>query len=301
MDQPVPTGPVMSGFSHQGPIPSGSRREPRARSVDKVFEFRNVGMEFANSAGERRQVLDDISFSLAQNQFTVLIGPSGCGKTTLLQLASGLLRPTSGAVVCRNEVVRGLQEDIGYVTQDANLFPWYTLQQNVELPLMLRGVSAAERRERVREYLAFTGLSGFEKHYPHQLSGGMQKRASIVRTLIYAPSVVLMDEPFGSLDAQTKMVMQDYLLRLWAEHRTTVLFITHDLNEAVVLADNVIVLSSQPTRVRDDKDIGLTRPRNVFEPYQMDGFVDTHKALWEAFRGEVGAAFGGDQGQLNLR
>lgn len=274
---------------------------PEPPSAAKVFEFQNVGMDFVNSAGERRQVLDNISFSLEQNQFTVLIGPSGCGKTTLLQLASGLLQPTFGAVVCRSQLVRGLQKEIGYVTQDANLFPWYTLQRNVELPLILRGVPAAERRDRVRDFLAFAGLSGFENHYPYQLSGGMQKRASIVRTLIYAPSVVLMDEPFGSLDAQTKMIMQDYLLRLWAEHRTTVLFITHDLNEAVVLADNVIVLSSQPTRVKEDKQILLGRPRNVFEPYEMDGFVDTHKALWEAFRSEVGTALGDDPRDLERR
>lgn len=294
VDQSVPAGEVTASTPVSDRAVGRQRPEVGTGPVTKVFEFRNVGMEYVNRMGERRRVLDDISFSLAENQFSVLIGPSGCGKTTLLQLASGLLQPTSGSVVCRNQVVRGLQEDIGYVTQEANLFPWYTLQQNVELPLVLRGIPAPERRNRVREYLNFAGLSGFEKHYPHQLSGGMQKRASIVRTLIYTPSVVLMDEPFGSLDAQTKMIMQDYLLRLWAEHRTTVLFITHDLNEAVVLADNVIVLSSQPTRVKDDKEICLSRPRNVFEPYQMGGFVDIHKALWEAIRDEVGVAFRAD-------
>jgi NitT/TauT family transport system ATP-binding protein len=252
-----------------------------------ALEFAGVGKSFPMPSGERREVLGDISFSVMQNQFVVLVGPSGCGKSTLLQIATGLDRPTRGEVRCMGAPLRGVNPDIGYVTQQANLFPWYTLRQNVELPLTLRAVPRRERDERVREYLDLAGLTGFEDAYPDQLSGGMQKRASILRTLIYAPPIVLMDEPFGSLDAQTRMIMQEYLLEMWSQRRTTVLFVTHDLTEAVVLADNVILLTHQPTTIKEDISVSVPRPRNVYEPYQMEGFLADHERVWEGFKSEM--------------
>jgi ABC-type nitrate/sulfonate/bicarbonate transport system ATPase subunit len=157
----------------------------------------------------------------------------------------------------------------------------------VEFPLVLQRKPKIERIEKVHHYLELAGLTGFEDHYPYQLSGGMQKRGSIVRTLIYAPRVVLMDEPFGSLDAQTKMLMHSDLLRLWQEQHQTVLFVTHDLQEAVTLADNIILLSRQPTHIKATVEVKLARPRNVFEPYSMPGYVEAYDNVWNIFRSEV--------------
>lgn len=252
-----------------------------------VLELDDVRKAFVSPKGETRTVLDGVSVRLAHNQFTVLVGPSGCGKTTLLEVAVGLSSPTSGEVRCFGQPLGELRKDVGYITQQANLFPWYTLRQNVELPLQLRGVDRAERTERADRFIEIAGLTGFEDHFPHQLSGGMQKRVSIIRTLIYDPQIVLMDEPFGALDAQTRMVMQDYLLAMWAETRSTVFFVTHDLQEAVVLADNVVLLTGQPTKVKSDIAIDLARPRNVFEPYAMPGFVETYDEIWNVFKAEV--------------
>jgi len=251
------------------------------------LEFRHVSKEFHDRHGGTIPILTDISFTLRPNQFTTLVGPSGCGKSTLLRLAVGLEQATTGAVYCKGRPIVGPHAEIGYITQDANLYPWYTLRQNVELPLIIRQVPKEVRQQRVVEYLEMAGLTGSEDRYPSQLSGGMQKRASIIRTLIYHPSLVLMDEPFGSLDAQTKMVMQDYLLKIWQQQNTTVLFITHDLHEAVILADNVVLLTGAPTRVKSDVPVHLPRPRNVFEPYEMEGFVECYQHIWTTFKAEI--------------
>lgn len=263
---------------------------PRSDTVGTgtaVLELDDVRKSFTSPSGDSLTVLDGVSVRLVENQFTVLVGPSGCGKTTLLEVAVGLSEPTSGEVRCFGQSLTQLRKDVGYITQQANLFPWYTLRENVELPLQLRGVDKAERKERADRFIEIAGLTGFEDHYPHQLSGGMQKRTSIIRTLIYDPQVVLMDEPFGALDAQTRMIMQDYLLTMWAETRATVFFVTHDLQEAVILADNVVLLTGQPTKVKTDIAIDLARPRNVFEPYAMPGFVETYDKVWNIFKSEI--------------
>jgi ABC-type nitrate/sulfonate/bicarbonate transport system ATPase subunit len=259
-------------------------------SDQPVLEFRGVSKGFAAPGGGARLVVDSLSFALRPGQFTAIVGPSGCGKTTLLHLAAGLAMPSRGEVRHGGARVADVNTRIGYITQQANLFPWFTLRQNVEFPLLLRGVAPAERRERSARFLALAGLSGFEDHYPHQLSGGMQKRGAIIRTLVYAPDVVLMDEPFGALDAQTRMVMQNELLTLWQQQGTTILFVTHDLVEAVALADNVILLGKQPTRIKADFAIGVPRPRDVFEPFRMPGFVETYERIWATFRSEVAQA-----------
>jgi NitT/TauT family transport system ATP-binding protein len=233
------------------------------------------------------RVLSGISFDVDASQFTAVVGPSGCGKSTLLHMAAGLLSPTEGRVRHSGRDVVGVNRHLGFVPQQAVLYPWKTLRENVELPLILQHVDADERAQRVGDMLAAVGLTGFEDHYPHQLSGGMQKRAAMARTLVYAPDVVLMDEPFGALDAQTRMIMQRDLQDLWMRQRATILFVTHDLTEAALLADNVILLSRQPTRVKADMEITLSRPRNVFEPYRNAGFTDIYRRLWEAFQAEI--------------
>ncbi|MBV8766982.1 MAG: ABC transporter ATP-binding protein, partial [Hyphomicrobiales bacterium] len=228
--------------------------------------------------------------AVEQGRFTAIVGPSGCGKSTLLQLAAGLLAPTSGTVRQNGRAVEGLNRSVGLVPQQAKLLPWKTLAENIELPLLLSHVAPKDRQRRGREIIAAVGLEGFENYYPHQLSGGMQKRASIARILIYGPELVLMDEPFGALDAQTRMLMQDDLQRLWSREGSTIIFVTHDLTEAILLADNVVVLSRRPATVKVDLAIDLPRPRNVFEPFRTQGFTEIYDRLWTVFKSELGQA-----------
>jgi NitT/TauT family transport system ATP-binding protein len=260
-----------------------------------VLEFEAIVQEFRAPQGEGvRRVLDGISFAVHPGQFTAVVGPSGCGKSTLLHMAAGLLAPTAGAVRHGGAPVASINRAVGFVPQQAQLLPWKTLRENVELPLLLRRVPAAERAQRLGEMLAAVGLAGFEDHYPHQLSGGMQKRASIARTLIYRPDVVLMDEPFGALDAQTRMVMQNDLQALATRQQTTILFVTHDLTEAILLADNVVLLSRQPTRLKADIAIPLERPRNVFQPFHTKGFAELYDRVWSIFQAEIARPETGD-------
>jgi NitT/TauT family transport system ATP-binding protein len=215
------------------------------------------------------------------------VGPSGCGKTTLLRLAAGLIGASSGTVLYNGAPVDGLNTSVGYVTQDNNLFPWLTALGNVEFPLAIRGIDRRERRERALHWLRLVGLEGFGNHYPSQLSGGMQKRVSIVRTLIYEPAVVLLDEPFGALDAQTRMGLHHELLELWREKKSTMLFITHDLVEAITLSDQIVVMTRRPGRVKEIYEVPLVRPRNVFEIYLEPGFEAAYAALWKHFKSEI--------------
>jgi NitT/TauT family transport system ATP-binding protein len=253
-----------------------------------VISFDDIVHDFPSPRGTGRlRVLDGISFQVRRGRFTAVVGPSGCGKSTLLQMAAGLLFPTQGSVSHQGAPTVTLNRAVGWVPQQAQLLPWKTLRENVELPLVLRRVAAPDRARRGLEMIAAMGLSGFEYHYPHQLSGGMQKRASIARTLIYAPEAVLMDEPFGALDAQTRMIMQNDLQRLRAREKTTVLFVTHDLAEAILLADNVVLLSRSPTRLKADVAIPIARPRNVFQPFHNPGFAEIYDRIWSIFQSEI--------------
>jgi sulfonate transport system ATP-binding protein len=260
----------------------GDTPEPAIRFADVCLAF----------AGQDKDVtaLDRVTFDVAPGKITTVVGPSGCGKTTLLRLASGLVPVSGGAVFCNGAKVIGLNTSVGYVTQDSNLFPWLTALGNVEFPLTLRGVPEAERREKALHWLHLVGLDGFENYYPSQLSGGMQKRVSIVRTLIYDPSVVLLDEPFGALDAQTRMGLHHELLDLWREKKSTMLFITHDLVEAITLSDQIVVMTRRPGRVKEIYDVPLARPRNVFEIYLEPGFDTAYATLWKHFKSEINVA-----------
>jgi len=254
--------------------------------TERVIEYEHITKRFW-SQGSEVTALDDVSVTIGENEFTSIVGPSGCGKTTLLRLGAGLEDATEGETRFRGTPVNGINRKAGYVTQDSNLYPWMTLRQNVEFPLEIQRMPASARRARADEFIRMVGLQGFENHWPYQLSGGMQKRGSIIRTMVYEPSVVLMDEPFGPLDAQTRMVLQNDLLRIWGEKRQTILFITHDLTEAIALSDKVIVMSARPGRIKAIFEIPLARPRDVFQIHSQPGFQEIYAEIWATFRAEV--------------
>ncbi len=244
--------------SQAGPAPvAAGDREAAA----PILEFRNVSKRFA-SGQETVQAISNISLRVRPGEFLTIVGPSGCGKSTLLNLLVGLETPSAGDILLEGRpTVDRLK--IGYVMQSDNLYPWRTLVQNVELPLELRGVAPDKRRKIALDYLERVRLADFANRYPHELSGGMRQRGNIVRALCFSPSVIIMDEPFGPLDAQTRLLLQMQLLELWAEERKTVIFITHDLHEAIALGDRVLVLTARPGRVKALHEIPIPRPRDL--------------------------------------
>ena len=249
---------------------------------DPVIRLDNVSKTFFTK-GREVCTFANINLEINRNEFTTIIGPSGCGKTTLLKLCAGLIYPSGGRVIYKGQPVTSINTDVGFVTQDSNLFPWLTMIENIEFPLVIRGVPKSERRKKAAEYLAIYGLEGFESHYPHELSGGMQKRASIIRTMIYGPDVILMDEPFGPLDAQTRLNLQQELSSIWSKDKKTIVFVTHDLVEAISLSDTVLLLSQRPATIREIFPITLTRPRNVYQIHVQEGFADIYQKIWDQF------------------
>ena len=267
---------------------STQRRSPAPGRTDgATIVITEVEQRFTPPNRPAFNALEDVSFEIGAAEFCSLVGPSGCGKSTVLNMAAGLLHPTSGRVEVLGKPVTEVNTDIGYVTQDCNLLPWLTVARNIELPLKIRGYGKAERERLVAEWIALVGLEGFETSYPHQLSGGMQKRCSIARTLVYDPEVLLLDEPFGALDAITKTVLQSVLLDLWSSRRKCVLFVTHDLNEAITLSDKVVVMTKRPGTVKAMVPVDLPRPRNVYEIAEQPGFAALHKELWNLFKSEI--------------
>jgi NitT/TauT family transport system ATP-binding protein len=251
-----------------------------------ILSLREASRDFV-TRGRLVQALTDVSLDVVAGEFLTIVGPSGCGKSTLLNLVAGLLPPASGQVLYKGAPVRGVNTEVGYVTQADNLYPWRTLRENVEFPLEVRGVSRAERRQRAAAFIERVGLGGFEDHYPYELSGGMRQRASIIRTLVYDPEVILMDEPFGPLDAQTRLILQDQLLGLWDAARKTIIFITHDLGEAVALADRVVVMTARPGRIKRICPVPLKRPRDLFHLHDHEQFRVTYDTLWDDLESEV--------------
>ncbi len=251
-----------------------------------LLSIEGVNKEF-NVRGKRTLALDFVNLAVDEGEFVTVVGPSGCGKSTLLNLIVGLLQLSSGRILFHNRPINGINPEIGYVTQKDNLLPWRTLVENVEIALEIRGVKTGERRRRAEELIERVGLSGFETHYPHELSGGMRQRANIIRTLIYDPELILMDEPFGPLDAQTRIVLQDQLLQLWSTTKKTIIFITHDLVEAIALADRVVVMTSRPGKVKQIAQVPIPRPRDVFQIHESQEFRNTYERLWKELRPEV--------------
>jgi ABC-type nitrate/sulfonate/bicarbonate transport system ATPase subunit len=231
-------------------------------------------------------VLDDFSLDVAQNEFVTIVGTSGCGKSTLLNIIGGLLESTGGEVRIDGEAIRGPGRDRGFVFQSYSLFEWLTVEKNIHFALKKSGLSPGQKNEAVQHYIDIVGLKGFEKAYPKQLSGGMRQRVAIARALVYRPEVLLMDEPFGALDAQTRGMMQELLLNVWEEHRTTVVFITHDVEEAIFLSDRVIVMSSLPGRLKTQITVPILRPRS-YEVMTEAAFIDIKRQVIEAIREET--------------
>lgn len=233
---------------------------PAIEDIRPIIEVRQVSAVFANANGGLR-ALEDISFSVAPQEFLCILGPSGAGKSTLLRILAGLLQPTSGEVLFQGQPLRGPRRQVGIVFQKANLMPWRSVLANITLPLELAGVNGAERQAKAQEMIDLVGLQGFERSLPRDLSGGMAQRVAIARALVSDPQVLLLDEPFGSLDALTRERMGSELLRIWQKRRKTVVMVTHSISEALFLADRVLVLSERPGRLRLDVSVPLPRPR----------------------------------------
>jgi NitT/TauT family transport system ATP-binding protein len=228
-----------------------------------IIAAQDVSMVYAGTDGRDVVALDRLSFSVASGEFVCLVGPSGCGKSTLLKILAGLLSRTSGTITRSGRPLTGPGPDIGMVFQAPVLLPWRTIMQNVLLPTEFRRLDAADYRRRADELLALVGLAEFRDRYPHELSGGMQQRAAIVRALVQDPPILLMDEPFGALDALTREQMNVELLRIWTQNRKTVLFVTHSIAESVFLADRVFVMTPRPGKIAEIIDIDLPRPRDL--------------------------------------
>jgi NitT/TauT family transport system ATP-binding protein len=232
-----------------------------------MLEIRELSKTYPNLEGadDKYRVFSDITFDVPEHQFVCLLGSSGCGKTTLLRILAGLVEATDGEVRVDRQVVRGPGQDRSIVFQNYGLLPWRTVWGNVEFGLEIRGMSAAERRPICQKYIDIVGLTGFEKRYPHQISGGMQQRVALARAFSKSPKVLLMDEPFAAVDMQTREKLQDELLLIWTQIRTTVVFVTHSVDEAIFLADRVIVMAARPGRVVADITTDLPRPRRFEE------------------------------------
>jgi NitT/TauT family transport system ATP-binding protein len=251
-----------------------------------VVECRAVSRSFVRD-GRTTVALEGVDLTVREGEFVALVGPSGCGKSTILNLIAGLQRPSAGQVLYRGMPTEGVNTRVGYMTQKDTLLPWRDVRANMAIPLEIQARSKRERDDLVRYYVRLVGLEGFESHLPRELSGGMRKRVALARTLIYEPETLLCDEPFGALDAQLKLVLQDELLRLWERRRATVVFVTHDLAEAITLADRVVLLSARPGHVVLVQDVDLARPRDVYQVRFTDRFGALHATLWAALESSV--------------
>ena len=238
--------------------------------------------------GREIAALEAVDLEIASGEFVAFVGPSGCGKSTLLNMIAGIVPTTAGEIVHDGRRIEGINRGVGYMTQGDSVLPWYPVARNVELPLKFQGVPTAERRRRAGEWLARVGLSGFEASFPSELSGGMRKRVALAQVLVYDPGTLLMDEPFGALDAQLKLLMQAELLRIWEASRKTVVFVTHDLAEAVTLANRVVVFSGRPGRVKAIEDVPIAYPRDPFRVRFRPEFEAVYARLWEALAPEIG-------------
>jgi NitT/TauT family transport system ATP-binding protein len=268
----------------------------KALHAPSVLEARNVYKVFV-ARGKARTALRNVELTIHRGEFVCLVGPSGCGKSTVLNMFAGLVTPTDGTILHDGRAVIDVNTRVGYVTQDDNLLPWRTALGNVELALECKGVGRAERHERAFDYLSRVGLKGNEELYPHELSGGMRKRVSIVRTLVDdSVDVILMDEPFGPLDAQTRLVLQDELLRLWQGPGRTIVFVTHDIVEAITLSDRIATFTGVPGSIKEVRNVTLPRPRDVFHIHETPGFSMIYDAIWNDLREEILKERDGDAG-----
>ncbi len=257
-----------------------------------AIDINDLGVVF-EAKGAAVEAVSDVGMQVLPGEFVSLIGPSGCGKSTLLNIVAGFVQPTSGSVLVDGLPIRGPGSDRGVVFQQYSLFPWLSVRRNVEFGLKMKGISAAQRVPQARTLLGLAGLLAFENHYPDQLSGGMKQRVGIVRALATSPQVLLMDEPFGALDAQTRVVMQEILTNMWQQFRISVLFVTHDIEESIFLSDKIYVMTARPGRIKAEIKVPLPRPRTpeMTSTTEFIGLVQQLKAL---IREESLAAMGSE-------
>ena len=255
-------------------------------------EIRNLAVRFGWGANQV-EAMSDVNIDIKPGEFVSILGPSGCGKSTLLNVVAGFVKRTGGSVLVDGKDVRGPGAERGMVFQQYSLFPWMTVRKNVEFGLKMQGRQRSERETAARTLLGLAGLLAFENHYPDQLSGGMKQRVGIVRALATSPQVLLMDEPFGALDAQTRVVMQQILTNMWQRFRLSVLFITHDIDESIFLSDKVYVMTARPGRIKAEIEVPLPRPR-VAEMTTSNEFLLLKRQLHELIREESFKAMGGD-------
>jgi NitT/TauT family transport system ATP-binding protein len=268
--------------------PEPVRIETSKQTNPVMIELNGVSKEFVKPSGEVHTVLQNIEFKIAKGEFCSIVGPSGCGKSTTLNLIAGFDSPTSGNVQILGETLRGINSRAACVFQTENTFPWKTVIDNVSLGLRLRGIKKADAYDEARRWIERVGLKGFEGYYPHQLSGGMRKRVALAQCLIIQPEILLMDESFSALDVHTRQLMENELLNIWEETSASVVFITHDLEEAIALSDRVIVLTAGPAAtIKGDYVIDLPRPRNVSEIRFQQNFMKLHEQIWADLRDEV--------------
>jgi NitT/TauT family transport system ATP-binding protein len=254
-----------------------------------MLEIASLTKAFGDGSAENL-VLDAVNFTVPKNQFVCLLGPSGCGKTTLLRIVAGLTIADSGAITVEGRTVQGPGQDRSLVFQNYGLLPWRTVMGNVEFGLEMRGVPKAQRRAICQSHIERVGLKGYEKHYPHEISGGMQQRTALARAFSKDPKILLMDEPFAAVDAQTREMLQDELLKIWNGNKTTVLFVTHSIEEAIYLGDRVLVMAAHPGRIAADIETGLPRPRSDSDVKSSARFDELRRQVRDTLRGAQQAA-----------
>lgn len=254
--------------------------------MGSFISARDVSLVFKSKDREPVTALSNFSLEIAEGEFVSIVGPSGCGKSTFLNILLGLMKPDSGDMHLNGTPITGPSQERAMVFQEFGLLPWRTVKANVELGLELKGIPSAERSQRSSSLIELVGLTGFEQHYPHELSGGMKQRVGLARALATEPAVLLMDEPFAALDAQTRDLMQMELLLIWERTKKTVLFVTHSIEEAAYLSDRVIVMTARPGRTKDILDIDLPRPRD-YEMRLTPEFNDIKSRIWEVLKEEL--------------
>ncbi|WP_286158247.1 ABC transporter ATP-binding protein [Streptomyces sp. CB03911] len=265
----------------------GGERPAGSSAAVPAIELTNATKRFRTPSGDLHTAVRDLDLTVAQGEFVAVVGPTGCGKSTTLTLVSGLEEPTEGEVRVQGRPVAGISDQVGFVFQQDAVFPWRTVLSNVMAGPRFRGVPVAEARERARDWLARVGLAAFEDRYPHQLSGGMRKRVALAQTFVNDPKILLMDEPFSALDVQTRALMSDQLLDLWAGTGSSVVFVTHDLDEAIALADRVVVMTAGPATVKEVFTVDLPRPRTVEAVRLEPRFIEIYREIWASLGEEV--------------
>jgi NitT/TauT family transport system ATP-binding protein len=286
------------------PLKTEKKPSPEARparvtepATKESIELSGVFRSYANSQGSFTPALQNIDLEIEQGEFVCIVGPSGCGKSTLLHLIAGLDKPTTGQIIVDGDPVKGPGTDRILLFQELGLFPWLTVRQNVEFGLKMAGVSKAERKERARIFLRMVHLSHFEDHYIHQLSGGMKQRVALARSLALRPKILLMDEPFAALDAQTRDMLHDELERIWKEASPTIVFVTHNVREAVRLGDRVLLMSFRPGRIKAQFEVALDRPRHV----EDSDVAQLSKEILGQLREEIDRSFNAEySGKKNI-